>query len=66
MTGDIMHGKEVIDVKDGNPKIVLRLAPEIIEALKDLARQQGRTLSEVVREEILNLLDRNGIDYSPR
>ena len=39
----------------GNPRIQLRLKPEIIKWLKEYAKRQNTTMSEIIREYIEKL-----------
>lgn len=39
----------------GNPRIQLRLRPEIIQWLKDYAQRNDTTMSEIIREHIETL-----------
>jgi predicted DNA-binding protein len=39
----------------GNPRIQLRLKPEIIQWLKEYAKRQNTTMSEIIREYIEKL-----------
>lgn len=61
----IMRGGDIVPT-DGNPRFALRLEPKVVECLKTLAQEQGRSVSEIVRDVILELLDRNGIDYKTK
>ena len=47
----------------GNPNLILRLRPKVLDGLRAIANQEGRTVSDVVRDEIYKLLDRKQIDY---
>lgn len=53
-------------MKDGNPRFSIRLDPAIIEALRILGEMKGRSPSELIRDEVVQLLERNGIDYQLR
>ncbi len=50
----------------GNPNLILRLRPKELDGLRTIANQEGRTVSDVVRDEIYKLLDRKGIDYKTK
>ena len=49
---------EVILMSRGNPAILVRLAPDVLAAIRELARKEGKSVSEIVRELLYERLAR--------
>ena len=48
----------------GSPFVSLRLSRGMLQALHRLSEKTGRTISDLIRGEIQQLLSDNGIDYT--